>query len=255
MKRIPDSLWCEIEKLLPLKNTKVGRPEFDNKKTFEGIIFVLRTGIQWCELPEKYGCFTTVHGKYMRWVRAKVFKKMLVKAREYYRRRNSSNIWYAFDTIIKKAPFAKFGGNNPTDRSKKGMKVALIVDRKGAPLFLGTAPANTGDAKLYIPLVGKNMRKSKKVRIMVGDCAFDVKRLRSFSKQKNIALITPPNRRRGAKKHKFNVPYRWIVEQAFGIFSWQRGLKICWAKTEESANAFLEIAASLRLFKMAGIFG
>ena len=59
MKRIPDKLWCEIEKIIPKKKTVVGRPEFDNKKTFEGILFVLRTGIQWCELPAMYGHFST----------------------------------------------------------------------------------------------------------------------------------------------------------------------------------------------------
>jgi len=33
MKRIPESLWCELKNVLPVKNTKAGRPEFDNKKT------------------------------------------------------------------------------------------------------------------------------------------------------------------------------------------------------------------------------
>jgi len=37
MKHIPDSLWCEIEKLIPNKKCSVGRPEFDNRKTFNGI--------------------------------------------------------------------------------------------------------------------------------------------------------------------------------------------------------------------------
>jgi len=91
MKHIPDLLWREIEKLIPCKNTRVGIPEFDNRKAFEGIVFVLKTGIQWNILPEKYGCYTTVHGKYMKWVRAGVFEKIMTKAREYYRRRNSRN--------------------------------------------------------------------------------------------------------------------------------------------------------------------
>ena len=254
MKRIPDKLWCEIKKVLPKKKTVVGRPEFDNKKTFEGIIFVLRTGIQWGELPEKYGCFTTVHGKYMKWVRMGVFEKMMIRAREYYRRRNSKNIWYALDAALKKAPLARFGGKNPTDRAKCGIKHAVIVDRKGGPMFVSIAPANTHDSMLLEPTM-KNMRKSKQVRIMATDSAWDSKKARNHCKQKNIALIASPNRRRKKGIHKFNVPRRWIVEQTFGILSWFRGLKICWAKTEESALAFLQIACSLRLFRMAGIFG
>lgn len=254
MKHISDSLWSEIEKLIPKKNKKVGRPEFDNKKVFEGVIFVLRTNTQWCELPEKYGVYTTVHGKYMKWARAGVFDKMMVKAREYYRRRNSKNIWYAIDTLIKKAPFAKFGGKNPTDRGKRGIKQSLIVDRRGAPLFVDVAPANKNDSGIFKKTVSK-MRKSKQIRIMAADSAFDVKDLRSYAKGKNIALIAAPNKRRDKTKHKFNVPHRWIVEQTFGILAWFRGLKVCWAKTLISARSALQIACSLRIFKMCGIFG
>jgi hypothetical protein len=46
MKHIPDRLWCEIEKLIPKKRISIGRPEFDNRKTFEGIVLVLKTGVR-----------------------------------------------------------------------------------------------------------------------------------------------------------------------------------------------------------------
>ena len=254
MKHIPDSLWCEIEKLIPKKEMCIGRPEFDNRKAFEGIVLVLKTGIQWRYLPEKYGCPTTVHGKYMKWVRAGIFRKMIIKAREYYRRKNSKNNWYAFDTISKKAPFALFGGKSPTDRAKKGIKHTLLVDRKGAPIFVNVSSANKHDSQLFYPII-HGMRKSKRTRIIAADSAFDVKKLRSICKNKNIALIASPNPRRRKDIHKFNVPHRWIVEQSFGILSWFRSLKICWAKTLESALGFLQIACSLRLYRMAGVFG
>ena len=254
MKRIPDLLWCEIEKLIPAKKTGVGRPEFDNKKTFEGIVYILRTGAQWCELPSKYGCFTTVHGKYMKWIRAGFFQRMMVKAREYYRKRNKKNIWFAIDTASKKAPFAKFGGKSSTDRAKRGIKHILIIDRKGVPLFAEVAPGNRHDSKLLQPVL-KVFRKSKKVRILAADSAWDNKDARFLCKQKNIALIASPNKRRNKNIVKFNVPNRWVVERTFGILSWFRGLKICWSKTKKSALALLQLACSLRIFKTLGIFG
>ena len=93
MKHIPDLLWREIEKIIPCKQPSVGRPEFDARKTFDGILFILITGSQWHMLPEKYGCPTTVHGKFIKWCRMGVFQKMMVRAREYYRIRNSKNNW------------------------------------------------------------------------------------------------------------------------------------------------------------------
>ena len=249
MKHISDSLWSELEKIIPKKNKSVGRPEFDNKKAFLGIVFVLKTGIQWGLLADKYGCPTTVHGKFMKWCRAGVFEKMIVKAREHYRRKNSKNIWYAFDTTSKKAPFAKFSGRNPTDRAKRGIKHAMLVDRKGAPLYVSVASANTHDSKLFKPIITK-LRKVKNVRIVAADSAFDSKSLYRLSKKKNIALIASHNPRRNKRKQNFKVPHRWIVEQTFGILAWYRGLKTCWAKTIESCLAFTQIACSIRMFQM-----
>ncbi len=183
MKHIPDSLWSELEKIILQKEREVGRPEFDNRKALNGIIYVLHTGVQWNMLPEKYGAPSTVHGKFMKWSRSGTFHKMMVRAREYYRRRNSKNNWYAFDTISKKAPFTKFGGKNPTDRAKRGIKHAILVDRKGAPLFVEIAPANRHNSKLFEPVVTK-MNKSKNVRIISTDSAFDVKRLYLLCKKK-----------------------------------------------------------------------
>lgn len=183
MKCIPNPLWFEIEKLIPEKTTKIGRPEIDNRKSFEGIFYVFITGCQWGMMPEKYGNYKTVHGKYMKLVKMEIFYKMMVRAREYYRMRNSRNNWYAFDTTLKKAPFAEFGGKNPTDRGKIGVKYSIMVDRKGAPLFANVFPANIHDSKLLGDTVDK-MRKSKNVRIIAADSAFDVVLLRLICKEK-----------------------------------------------------------------------
>ena len=59
-----------IRSVLPEKECKIGRPEFDNRRTLNGIIYILKTGAQWHMLPEKYGCPTTVHGKFMKWSRS-----------------------------------------------------------------------------------------------------------------------------------------------------------------------------------------
>ena len=254
MKFISDFLWSEIKILFPSKEGAVGRPEADPRQTLEGIIFIIKTGCQWKYLPRDYGPPSTVHGKFMKWCKLGIFDQVMKIAREYYRKRNSKNNWFAFDTSTKKAPIALFGGKNPTDRGKIGIKYTLLVDRKGAPLFVNVAAANIHDSQLLDPVIEK-MRKSKRIRIIATDSAFYVKRLYNRCKIKNFALVASPNPRRKKNVHKFKVPYRWIVEQTFGILSWFRGIKICWAKTLESSLGFHQIACSLRLFKMSGIFG
>lgn len=62
-----------------------------------------------------------------------------------------------------------------------------MVDKNGAPIYVNVAPTNTHDSLLPDSIVS-NMRKSKQIRIIAADSAFDVKRLHSLCKEKNIAL-------------------------------------------------------------------
>jgi transposase len=251
--KIPDSAWEAIKDILPVKKSKVGRPEMCPRKALNGILYVLKAGCQWSLLPKEYGSYKTVHGKFMHWSRGGVIQKLFKRCRKIYKKIHGHSNWFAFDTSSKKGPYATFGGKNPTDRAKQGIKHVLLVDRKGAPMAANVASANTHDSQLFQPVL-TTLKKTKKVRIVATDSAWDVKELRENCKKQNIALIASPNPRRKKNVHKFNVPHRWIVEQTFGILSWFRGLKTCWAKTMHSSLSFLQIACSHRLLTMAGIF-
>jgi transposase len=55
---LPDELWEAIEPLLPPERPKPkgGRPPVPDRKALTGILFVLKTGIQWEDLPQEMGC-------------------------------------------------------------------------------------------------------------------------------------------------------------------------------------------------------
>jgi len=251
-KYISDLLWFEIKNEIPEKKAGPGRPEYDNRKTFEGILYVLDCAIPWSMMPIEFGNYKTIHGKYMRWQRSGMFYRLFNRAKRYYHNKKGFKNWFAFDTTSKKAPFASFGGKNPTDRARNGIKYAVMVDRRGAPMQADIFPANVHDSKTFLGAL-KKMKKSKKVRIIAADSAFDSKLLRSASKEKNFALIASTNVRRKKGSHKYYAPCRYIIEQFFGILSWFRGIKTCWAKTKESALGFLHLACTLRIYRLAGI--
>ena len=56
-----DRLWAKIEPILPAQKPKAGRPRADLRKTFNGILYVLKTGITWSDVPRMYGAKSTVH--------------------------------------------------------------------------------------------------------------------------------------------------------------------------------------------------
>lgn len=57
---IDDELWSIIEPLLPAPKPRrfryPGRKPVDNRKALTGIVFVLKTGIGWEDLPQEMGC-------------------------------------------------------------------------------------------------------------------------------------------------------------------------------------------------------
>ena len=55
---VPDGLWERIEPLLPIHRPSPwgGRPPVPNRVALTGILFVLRTGIPWEDLPQELGC-------------------------------------------------------------------------------------------------------------------------------------------------------------------------------------------------------
>lgn len=55
---VTDGLWSAVEPLLPppREYPKGGRPPLANRLALTGILFVLKTGIQWEDLPQEMGC-------------------------------------------------------------------------------------------------------------------------------------------------------------------------------------------------------
>ena len=83
MRKLSQSQWAVIEPLLPHQDfRKGGRPRANDKKTIEGILWVLRTGAQWNELPVKYGspmtCWRRLNNWQKKGVWRKIWKKLLI---------------------------------------------------------------------------------------------------------------------------------------------------------------------------------
>lgn len=76
--RVPDALWAQIEPVLkeldPPKRT--GRKRVEPRQQFDGVIFRLRTGCQWNQLPREFGDDSTVHRSFQRWVERGVFVRI-----------------------------------------------------------------------------------------------------------------------------------------------------------------------------------
>jgi transposase len=56
---VSDGLWARVEPLLPVVERRFrypGRKRLDDRQVLTGILFVLKTGIPWEDLPREMGC-------------------------------------------------------------------------------------------------------------------------------------------------------------------------------------------------------
>lgn len=77
---LTDKQWEIVEPLLPelpRRSDGRGRPWADSRKLLNGMLWVLRTGAQWQDLPSRYGTKSTCHRRFQQWVDAGVFEQIL----------------------------------------------------------------------------------------------------------------------------------------------------------------------------------
>lgn len=59
--------WAILDPLIPQSEAKTGRPPRDRRQMLNGILWILSTGAQWRDLPERFGPWETVYGYFSRW--------------------------------------------------------------------------------------------------------------------------------------------------------------------------------------------
>lgn len=82
---LSDAQWERIAPLLPGKVGDPGRTGADNRLFVNGVLWVLRSGAHWRDLPERYGKWKSLHKRFTRWARAGVWERVfasLIKGRD-----------------------------------------------------------------------------------------------------------------------------------------------------------------------------
>lgn len=73
---LSDAQWKLICELLPGKKSDPGRSGEDNRLFVNAVLWVLRSGARWSDLPERYGKWKTVHTRFARWAKSGVWERV-----------------------------------------------------------------------------------------------------------------------------------------------------------------------------------
>lgn len=108
--KLSDPQWEMIADLFPRRHP-TGRPPREPRNVMNGILWILRTGAPWRDLPQEFGAWQTAWDRFNAWEREGVFDKALrrlqSKALDY---ENPAELWCIDGTSIRAARCASGGG-------------------------------------------------------------------------------------------------------------------------------------------------
>ena len=147
---LTDQQWKILGPLVPepaRRRDGRGRPWKERRAVLNGILWVLRTGAPWVEVPDRYPWYPTCHGRFQQWgpvwsdERNSGGSCCRAQNPRPDRRRRGLHRW-EFRTIEKRG--SKIG---KTKRGK-GSKIMAVADRHGLPVALCVESATPHDVKL-----------------------------------------------------------------------------------------------------------
>ncbi|MFG1420054.1 IS5 family transposase [Xanthobacter sp. V0B-10] len=109
---VSDEEWALIGPLLPPEHGRGCRPADDNRRYFEGMMWMARSGAQWRLLPDDYGKWNSVFRRDRCWVETGVFDALLETLAQMVERNTSADM---IDSTVVRAHHCAVG-------LKKGIK-------------------------------------------------------------------------------------------------------------------------------------
>ena len=213
---------------------------------FEAMIYILRTGCPWRDMPPDFGPWGSVYTRWQRWCKAGVWTKLLHALKKNARGRlrflDASHIKVHQDAANPS------GGqqNQAIGRTKGGLntKLTAVVDVRGHAISLSLAPGNAADVKVAEGSLGAIKLRTV---IVVADKGYDSDPFRQQLSARGAQSSIPPRANR-LKPTSWNRAYyrlRHRVENYFQRIKRLRRVGTRYEKTDAHYLGFVHLATIL----------
>ncbi len=124
---ITDRQWAVVAPLLSGKSTDCGVTAKDNRLFFNAVVWLMRTGVPWADLPERFGKFNSVCRRFRRLAQKGVWKKLFeaLQAPELD--------WVMLDSTVLRAHQHAAGQKKVMPKPSASGAVAAASARKSTP--------------------------------------------------------------------------------------------------------------------------
>jgi transposase len=251
---VTDEQWNFIGPFLPKlprRKDGRGRPWRENRAVFNGILWILRTGAPWADLPDRYPSYQTCHRRFQQWVRSGVLRSILEVLAQALLDEGYLDLQEAFiDGSF--APAKQGGASIGTTKRGKGSKIMAIADRQGLPVAVHVESATPHEVRLVHATLAERFVRQLPKRL-IGDNAYESDRLDAELACRGVELIAPHRRTRkqrtqdGRPLRRYQ--RRWKVERLFAWLQNFRRIVVRYERVSENFLGMLHLACSLILLR------
>jgi transposase len=234
---IIEPIWEQFEALLPKREVDhplgCHRPRIPDRVVFHKLIEALVFGCAYWRIADERCSATTLRRRRDEWIEAGLMDALEERALLAYDRMIGLELSeVCVDGCITKAPRGgEKAGKSPVDRGKRGIKRSTVVDAKGIPLGVLTAPANRHDSPLLRPTLDVAERKAavelpEHASVHL-DRAYDSKKTRRLLEERGFVGVISKK----GMPAPLAAGLRWVVERTN---SWHNAhKKLLWCTERE----------------------
>jgi transposase len=253
-RELTDEQWTALEPLFtpPLSRPdKRGRPWADTRAVLNGVLFILRTGAPWRDLPDCYPSRSTCHRRFQQWVRQGLFQRLLAELASTLFQEGFLDLseCYIDGTF---APAKRGGLQVGKTKRGKGSKLMAVADREGLPIAVMISSATPHEVTLVQPTLDSRFVKEMPTHL-IGDKAYDSDKLDAELATQGVEVIAP-HRQNRVHKTQDGRPLRrykkrWRVERLFAWLHCFRRLVVRWEVRVENWLGFVQLGCVLILLR------
>ena len=241
---LTDEQWSILEPLLP-KPCRTGRPRTCLRRVVNAVLYALRTGCQWANLPKDFPPKSTVHGHFRAWTRDHLIRSIHDRLRAFARADNGRQCRPTAAVLdsqtVRSAGLAEQAGYDGAKKTK-GRKRFLLVDTLGHVLGIAVLPADIPERCGAKTLLDEMLTSPTWLQRLYVDGGFSGPDFAGYVAQLKPGLAVEVVKRIDAGPGFKVVPRRWVVERTFGWLMQSRRLVRDYERLAESVAAWIHLA-------------
>lgn len=262
---LTEAQWEILAPFIPEVSEEATVPTISRREIVNGILYVLRSGCPWRQMPHDLPTWGTVYHYFRTWRIAGIWDRALDALRKRERQRQGRDEEPSAAVIDSQSikTSAVRGSEKGYDAGKKtwGRKRHALVDTQGNLMEVKVTAASESDLAGGKSLLEPLLARFPRMELLWGDSHYGgqmvewakehlgwiVQTVRRLGTAHDANTIEPQSKAKDAQGSFTVLPRRWVVERVFAWITRWRRLSRDHEGLPETSEAFIKISESRRM--------